>query len=486
MKIIKHLTAQMMVLLLISLNACDLECNPYNQKQDSGLAETVEGAQTLTLGVYANLVNREYTKNQHQLGAMMGDDFALSGNTGDQLRYTYQYAHTQRQGNSNQFWGRVYRTIYAANSIIEKIPDNASAELLQLKGELLYIRAMAHFDCVRVFGRPYTQDGTGSFPGIPIKTTTESGELPRRNTVKEVYDQIIDDLLKAASLMYESKNSCYASKEVAYALLSRVYLYKEDNENALEYANKVINSNRYQLLDTEAFKTYNTLSPENNRECIFAIKHTINENRGTDAIGSMYYADAEGSGWAEIYCSETLYNIMRANPEDVRNVFIIPQYDAEGNLRYRGGVPRYYVTKYNYQDGVVNLCSPIYIRLADIYLIRAEANAKLGNYQDAINDVNHIRERAGYSGDGLYTVNNLKGQPTVLDVILHERFLELAFEGQRAYDLFRNKRPMVRAYNGFHGSNNFDQTIPYDHPRVVHYIPEQERNVNPNLENNPS
>src|SRR5690606_41475837 len=99
---------------------------------------------------------------------------------------------------------------------------------------------MAHFNLVRLFGKPYAQNG-GSSPGIPIKNTPED-DMPSRNTVKEVYDFVIEDLQHAASLMVEAKNSNFASKEVAYALLSRVYLFEEDYENAILYANKVIDS----------------------------------------------------------------------------------------------------------------------------------------------------------------------------------------------------------------------------------------------------
>jgi hypothetical protein len=145
----------------------------------------------------------------------------------------------------------------------------------------------------------------------------------------------------------------------------------------------------------------------------------------------------------------------------------------------------YFINKYNWQEGIANLASPVYLRLAEMYLNRAEANAKLGNDPLAIADVNLIRERAGLSGDALYSVSNLKGRGSVLNVVLEERRLELAFEGQRPGDLFRNNLPLVRAYPGLHGTDNFNFRVEPTDPRVVYYIPEREININPKLTQNP-
>ena len=73
----------------------------------------------------------------------------------------------------------------------------------------------------------------------------------------------------------------------------------------------------------------------------------------------------------------------------------------------------------------------------------------------------------------------------MLDVVLEERRLEFAFEHQRIFDLWRNNRPLVRAYRGYHSDDRYNQTVLPTDLRVVHYIPEQERDVNPNLIDNP-
>jgi hypothetical protein len=481
--LIKHYALAAAIMLITG--SCSKDLEPYNGKSDKLALETPEDLQTATYGVYSCLVDRVYTKNLNQLGEYPGDDVALSGATGDQVFYTYTYTHFPGMGNTEQFWQGAYKVIYSANAIIARITDGTSPLLDQLKGENLYLRAMAHFDLVRIFGKPYSQ-GAGNNPGVVIKDNTKD-DRPARSTVKQVYDFIIADLKKAATMMTDRKNAAFASKEVAEALLSRVYLYMEDDNNALLYADKVISSNRYKLVETQPYKTYFRVVPEENPETIFAIRHTVADDRGKDAIGSMYYNDpvTQATGWGEVYASLAFVKLLDQHPEDVRHSFIEPQRDANGNMQLRNQTPVYFINKYNWQEGVANLSSPVILRLAEMYLNRAEANAKLGNKQAAIDDVNIIRRRAGLSGTALYTVNDLKGHASVLEVVLEERRLELAFEAHRPYDLFRNNLPMIRAYPGFHGTNQFDQTILPTNTQVINFIPERETGLNPNLTQNP-
>ena len=120
-----------------------------------------------------------------------------------------------------------------------------------------------------------------------------------------------------------------------------------------------------------------------------------------------------------------------------------------------------------------------------MFLNRAEAYAKTGKDQLALDDVNLIRTRAGLSGKALYQLGALKGRGTVLNVVLEERRLELAYEGHRPGDLYRNNLPLVRAYPGLHGTDNFHFRVEPTAPRVVFYIPEREININKHLTQNP-
>ncbi|QBQ40609.1 RagB/SusD family nutrient uptake outer membrane protein [Sphingobacterium psychroaquaticum] len=459
---------------------------------------------TATIGTYAVLKNAAYVRSGHFLMEYPGDAVSQGQSSGDDLTRAYRYNHINTSDHCTNFWSQAYKVIAAANKIIEFVPDNAAQGLLQLKGENLYLRAMMHFNLVRIFGRPYPQNG-GSNPGIPILKeglTDEEATSLLRSSVKDVYSFIIADLLKAADLMTTEKSNAFASKEVAYALLARVYLYQEDNDNAIKYANLVINSNRYSLLQGSEYTGYFRTLPESNRETIFCIRHTKVEDRNMSSIGSMYFSgDLSGnpmgqgvSGWAEIYASKKYYDFIKQNPQDLRSNFLTP-YLVDGTLQYNQKLtpvtPMYYVNKYSLQEGQINLSSPVYLRLGEIYLIRAEAEAKKGNTADALADVNTLRARAGLVGEALYTPSKLQElNKSALDIVLEERFLELAFEGHRAYDLYRNNRAMERDYPGTHSLNNTPTTNlhqkvnPTDN-RVVFYIPQAEINRNPKLTQNP-
>lgn len=153
----------------------------------------------------------------------------------------------------------------------------------------------------------------------------------------------------------------------------------------------------------------------------------------------------------------------------------------DNDMDKRNGYPKFYVLKCSLQEGVPQLWSPVIVRLAEIYLNRAEAYAKKGNIASALADINIIRTRAG-----IPVYNSIPVGQTTLDVVLQERRLEMAFEGHRRYDVFRNKLDLDRQYPGTHLSgNNAFYTVPYTHNRVVEYIPEQQIQIQPNLVQNP-
>ncbi|MCY4780150.1 RagB/SusD family nutrient uptake outer membrane protein [Sphingobacterium sp. UT-1RO-CII-1] len=497
-------TTILLVLVAMLHQSCQKHYLPHEFIEEESALTNEADVETATIGTYAVLKNEAYVRSGHFLMEYPGDAVAQGQASGDDLTRAYRYTHINTSAHSTNFWTQSYKVIAAANKVIGYVQDDASQGMLQLKGENLFLRALMHFNLVRIFGRPYPQ-GKGENLGVPILhegLSEEEIDNISRSSVKAVYDFIIADLLKAADLLTENKSNSFASKEVAYALLARTYLYKEDNINAIKYANMVISSPRYTLLQGSDYVGYFRTVPENNKETIFGIRHTKVEDRGMNSIGSMYIsADASGNavgqgvtGWAEIYASIKYYDFLSKYPHDLRNSFVVP-YTIGGvlqnNQKLTPTVPMYYVNKYSFQEDVVNLSSPVYFRLAEMYLIRAEAYAKEGNVGDALADVNRIRERAGLKGAELHSLQNIAAaNKTALDVVLEERFLELAFEGHRAYDLFRNNRSVVRNYPGTHSLSNtpttdVHQEIKPTDKRVVFFVPQAEINKNNNLDQNP-
>ncbi|WP_131537758.1 RagB/SusD family nutrient uptake outer membrane protein [Pedobacter nototheniae] len=494
---IKKYKIAAVALLAITAVSCkkQLSQEPYDSLTTDKVVNTIEGLTAATIGNYNYIKDAYYTRNLHMLSEYASDNVSLSGTTTDPLFYAYNYQHLANQNNTYNFWRKAYQIIYGANVVIGLVNEGQDATKDQLLGENYFIRAMVHWDLVKFFGRPYTDDN-GESLGVMIKINTDKNDLPPRSKVKDVYALITADLLKSIKLMGSSKNDNFASKEVAEALLSRVYLYMGNYKDAYDYADMVIKSNRYTMLTTAEYPKYFTKSPEDNTETIFAIKHELKDDRSDDAIGSMYYS--AGVGYGEMYASQSYRDLVNKFPNDVRNSFVEPQYDknadgsikkdANGNpiLLKRNGYPKYYINKFSFQNGIETLSSPVILRLAEMHLTKAECASQLGRPDEALDEVNIIRKRAGLSGNQLFSSSNMMGYTSVLNVVLDERRLEFAFEAQRKFDVFRNKMTMVRNYPGTHlPSGQTTQEIKYTDPRVIYYIPLEEFVTNPKLVQNP-
>ncbi len=489
-------------LLVWSCTADDLDFLPINQLTTDEIIADPELLKTASQGNYSYFRNwsswRSYDRNRYDALELMSDDLIMMRWSGDHLTNTLTYLHIPNSFMATNLWQHSYYAIYSINVVLEALEEmEMNDELRHMKGENLWMRAMFHFDLARAFARPYSHDNPETNLGVMIRDNADVFELPARATVRETYEFIERDLLEAAELMTDARPNIYASREVVYATLARLYLYMEQNEKAIEYANRVINSGRYSMVDSETFPNMFRLGPERNPETIFAVKIRSDENRGQGAMGTMYHGDG---GWGEIMASTSYLDLLFQNPNDLRIQFIDPHFmlDEDGEripdpsepyfgyaIHDRMGILSYWHVKLTYEYDEAMLHSPIYFRLAEMYLIRAEANAKLGNDQLALDDVNLIRERAGLAGDQLFTTGDLKGYETVLDVVLDERRLELAWEAHRPADVFRNKRDMDRSYKAWQGWSG-PSYIPYTSDRIVHLIPEVEMTRNPNLVQNPT
>ncbi|MBD2756805.1 RagB/SusD family nutrient uptake outer membrane protein [Spirosoma validum] len=470
--------------ILFLAGACSIDKKPYNGLAEDAILQNAQGLRAATDGNYTFIKDSDYTRNLYIMNEYPGDNVTLSGTTTDPLFLTYTYRHTSDQGNTLQIYRKGYQVIVGCNKVIEAVKEGTSKELDQILGENLFLRAMVHFDLVRLFGRPYTQSPETNL-GIIIKTDSKADDNATRSTVKDVYAFVVSELQRSIKLMTTVRTSSYASPAAANALLSRVYLYMNDNANALKYADLVIADGRFALATPTQVPDFYTLENEQNREVIFAIKHTLKDDRGFSAIGSMYYTSPGGIGWGEVYASQEYQDLVNKFPNDKRRSFLVKKLTSAGAQEQRNGINKVYITKFSNQGGIPTLSSPIVLRLAEMYLNRAEVYAKMGDNAKAIADVNLIRQRAGLTGTELYTVADLKGLPTVLDVVLQERRLELAFEGHRPYDIFRNNRSLVRNYPGFHNTTNGQQTVLPDDKQLVNLVPESEIVLNKNLKQNP-
>jgi len=493
--------------MLTVYSGCKLEDNPTNAVTTASLTSTSDGLLNAVNGAYALFkdhevfegttdLNNMYLRQYFQMSDFASDDVVCSQVTTDPFFLTFSLDFVPNQENASYFWYISYKIISDANTVIQQSASisNPSAAQQQLIGECYFLRAFCNFNLVRFFGEPYTINS--SAPGIVLRTSTTQPAALARATVADTYTQVIADAVKGASLMNASRGVEYATKEAAWALLSRVYLYKADYANSVLYSNMVINSGKFTEATADQFKTM-FANAQASTETIFCIAFTTLDDYGKEgSVASQYYTNGN-SGWGEEFESQPLRDLYAENPADVRTSYVDDAIDSTGTQEYKNGIPIYYVTKFSFQGGSPTLSSPIMFRLSEMYLNRAESEANLSQTSAALNDVDLIRKNRGLTAS-LYNGVVPTGQ-TALSVVLQERRLELAFEADRTFTVYRNKQTMDKTYWGYHlqglqasdinlavpPANYPNMTIPYTSTKIIYYIPEEEILSNSLAKQNP-
>lgn len=335
----KNLKYILLSIMIAGLWSCDIDRDPFQDVADEVVFSDVLGVEAAALGTYAILKQNTFMRPYHFHGEFGGDNIALSGATTDHLYFMYNFQHVPNNYHLNDLWVDSYKGIINCNKIIENADRTIGPRMDHVIGEMYYLRAFFYHTLVNIWGRPYAQDPNSNL-GVPLKTDVDRDNIPPRATVAEVYDLIVEDLLNAAEYMAEYDRNpdemrIYASQEAAWAYLSRVYLYMGENEKAIEFASKVIDSGKFSLLQGEAYTKYPTFVPELNQETIFACRSLKDEDDyNWYAVGGMY-ATIDGVGWGEMYASQPYRDLVSQYPEDLRNEFILPQYtegtDEQGN-----------------------------------------------------------------------------------------------------------------------------------------------------------
>ena len=343
-------------------------------------------------------------------------------------------------------WLRAYKISNQTNIVLDNLAVFKDADdKNKAKGEAKFLRGLVYFDLGRLFAKPYVAGTVNSQLGVPIildpVLNPTKITFPSRNTLEEVYTQVILDLKDAYDLLPES-NSVYATKYSAAALLARVYLQKGDYINARAMANIAITTSGATLTGTFA-KAFN--NPENSSEDLFAWQVSSQDVSSNDYNVFWAGEDFGGrSGNPDISIEDQHFDIYDDADDERKNFF----YEADNIC----------TTKWKNQYGNIP-----FLRLAEMILIRAEANFRLVTTigRSPLDDINALRVRSGAAL--LSSVD--------LATILMERKRELAFEGFALFDAKRLKQNI--------GS------LPYNANNLVLPIPLRERDVNKNLVQNP-
>jgi starch-binding outer membrane protein, SusD/RagB family len=455
-----------MAAMLFSVS-CTKELDEIRPQQsiDSEIAlQTSSGVINTLLGAYSTIAYG-VTATAGTLGTLYGTDYNLVGelfvNTSD-LTFSGSFADYRDIANKNPTannglaaanWTAAYNAINICNNVEANIAVVDSAVKDQILGEARFIRGIVYFELIRYYAQPWIGGplGANTQAGVPLiitPTTSVNADLNvSRNSVGEVYAQIIADLTSAQTLLNETMDNGRATRYSAAAFLSRIYLAHSDWANAAQAADAVISSGQYSLVPNIA-QAFNNSA--NTSEDVFAIQQNQQSNAGTANSGmATFYASLPGIGRGDINISEN-------------HLLIYEDGDARSGLFYEGtGEKAGPLRSSKWVDRFANI--PI-VRLAEMYLTRAEANFRAGTLvggASPLNDVNRIRVRSGLPA---ISVNSV-------DQILLERRRELAFEGDR-YNMIKRTQQNVGAKA-------------YNDPKLILPIPQFEIDANPNLEQNP-
>lgn len=467
MKNLKFIFSSFCITALLSLSGCSNsfldEKNP--QAVDFDQIKDLDALTTASVGVYSKFTESNYYGRSFILiPDLLGDNTFISIKNGGRYISEDRFAITNGDGYVTGAWSLMYQVIVNANLALQSAQNidfgDEQTEGNQIMGELYACRALAYFDLLRFFAQPYNFTEDASHNGVPLVTEpSESIISPPRASVAEVYAQIIADLKQAEQLMSPTRKDGHFNKVAAQALLSKVYLYMEDWGNAEAYASKVINDGPYALISNSDYE--DSWGQDFNTESIFEVVNLPNDNQGVNSLGYLYHQGAYG----EVLATKDLYDSYTAS--DVRRTLI-----TRGS-RLDGEKDAYFVWKYprgasSYDDNIKVL------RLAEVYLIRAEARAEAGNNVGAQDDLNLIVHRAEPDADGVSATGE-----ALVDRIILERRKELAFEGNRLFDINRKKMDLT------HIQSMETNEYTYPNNRFIMPIPYNERNANPNIEQNP-
>jgi len=411
--------------------------------------------QTALMGTYAGLRPTDlFGRTVPVFGDLNADNAYVSLTNSGRYTNFNNYTFTVADGNIVGMWRGAYTAILRANNIINStIASNANVN--QYKGEAYAIRALCYWYLVQYFAKPYT-DAPASL-GVPIVLEYDPQLKPARNTVTEVYNQIISDLNQAYSLMTLFTNSTQFSKYAAKALQAKVYLSMGDKANAKTAAVDVINNSGFTVVPEAGYVAYwAVLTPRTDKvETLFEVSSNSTANNGFDALANIY----NQAGYGDLLVSDALYALFEA--ADVRKSLY-----PTGT---RGGVPAVFANgKFPGTFGG-EISDTKLLRLSDVYLVAAEASLP-GDETGAKTYANYITSRRGA------TAIASTGTQLFEDIIT-ERRKELAFEGDRYLDLQRLKRDIARSSNYPAAAQN----IPYTNFRRLFPIPQAELDANPNI-----
>jgi hypothetical protein len=498
--------------LIISLSVASFSCQKFlEDKPKTSLTtgnsySTASDAEAALAGCYNIFYSSDYYQWEYVMINDVGSDNAYPGGNNEETFFDYN-RHILPASNHHNYvnWGALYRGIARSNILLDKIttitdPNLTADRKKQIIGEASFLRAFNYYQMVKTWG------------GVPLELSSNTADpvvtRKARSTEKEVYDQIVKDLEVAVASLPDnfgsmaSVNKVRATKGAANALLAKVWAQRSDRDYAkvLTYCNAVIGGGGGYALAAKYADLFDG-AHDYNSESILEIPFEEG-NWSASSWGVELYLAPE-DGWQK-YCvpSKNLVAAYDAQGDSIRknaNILFMTK-DVNGDpISWADenwnpcknpaiGIPFNY--KQKHAGGWASGDDYYLLRLADIILLKAEAQNETGATAAAIATLNTIRARVG-----LAALSTNLSQSATKTAILNERRLELAFEGQRWDDLVRSGTAIStmtslneNAYTCVVNLPGNPVKMDYSHVTSQHLIlpiPQLEIDANPNLTQNP-
>ncbi len=501
----KLLKTTLLAALVFGLFSCDILDSPAPQQSlDSEVVlNDADGLRGIVTGMYDGIQNVNIANGQYNYTAeLLGDNVSWSGSF-TTFQDIAQRNLQSSNGNFNGWWNVSFREINAANILIQQAgliddPAFTDEERDLIRGEAHFARGMLYFQMAYVFAKPYWDDP--STLAVPIRTEPVLGvpdfDNLERRPLSEVLNQAEQDLAQAANLLPDTRlrSNRRATRYAALTYLMRLEL-KRQNYAAADGHAQAIQAAGFSLTDLPVEPFQNEFSSES----IFEIINTNQDNGGANGGLNAFYTPNNLGGRGDIQISEFFVDALDEIVTDAQQTaldgqgFTVSDLRAEIGVMLNGLVPQTSATL-KYPDGTNNADNVMNARYAEVLLTRAEALTEQAADlalvpQEAFDYLNQIRRRAlrVVDGDGLpagpagtatieYTAADFNDKQELLDAILLERRIELAFEGDRFYTLKRKGIPVTNGAGTFQTND----------PCMVFPIPQGEMDANPNMVQNPS
>jgi starch-binding outer membrane protein, SusD/RagB family len=432
--------------MFVFASACTdrLDVKPTASIDENTALASSQDVEVTLIGAYDGMSSVNFLGGAVQFSAeLLGDDAEVRfGGTFSTLDELWRKTVTTTNGQTQATWLAGYSVINRTNNVLSALDKVNAADKNRVEGAARFIRGVTYFELVRLWGKAWGDGDANTNAGVPLVTTptrgvTDADSRPRAS-VAAVYAQVIEDLTKAESLL-GTGNKGFATKSAAAAMLSRVYLQQAKYAEARDAANRVIAAGGG--LATNIANAFGDATMDS--EVIFKV--IVSDQDGTNAMTTYFAPNTAAGGRGDIRILTKHLNLYTAG-------------DARGTFFTRVGTNTFTV---KFVDRYADV--PV-IRMAEMYLTRAECNQRLGAAVGAtpLADVNRIRARAGATA--LTTAS--------LDAILTERKLELAFEGLLVHDMKRTQRNVTAA-------------LKFNDNKLVLPIPQREVDTNKSLVQNP-